>query len=157
VKGEINNGIIELRDSLTGLSETQEKKEEIIKDFRENMEKISCSYRKLVNSSVITRERGKWIMISYWDERDGKEYTIEVFKNKMPTNEGLEDYTGYYVLLDGAFEKGSTVCRIKKVDWSQDPAPRHLWHYLNKIADDKGVEEPEEFEGYRADFCLQGP
>jgi hypothetical protein len=108
IMGEVQDRMISLRDALIDFAETQQK-EEIIKTFKEIMEKLSCSYRKHVNPSVIAKDN-KWIIARYWDEIEGKEHGIEVFKHKKLTKEGLKDYRGYYVLLDANFEKGSFVC-----------------------------------------------
>jgi len=150
IYSEVEDRIEELRDALIGLAEIQQKKkDEIRENFKVIMERLRHSYRQLINPSVIKRD-GKWIMVRYWDKRGGKEYIVEVFKRKMPTKEGLKDYAGYYVLIDGEFAKGSNACEIIEVEWGKDSAPRHLWNYLNKIADDEGVEKAEEtFESFR--------
>ena len=83
-------------------------------------------------------------MARYWDKKDKHEYIVEVFKNKIPMKEGLKDYRGYKVVLNGSFEKGSTVCEFMGIDWGMDSATRYLWHHFNKIANENGVEEPDE-------------
>ena len=44
-------------------------------------------------------------------------------------------------LCDGKSFSGAAVCRLMKVDWRKDSAPRFLWKYLNKMAEESGVEK----------------
>jgi len=142
IKGKTWRYIITLRDTLSHLVKTEEDKEKLGEEFKKLIEILDKEYRLIVNPSIIWRDK-KWILARYWDKREKREYSVEVFKNKFPTKEGLQDYRGYVVLEEGGIEKGSTVCRDMGIEWGDNSAPRYLWNYLNKIADEKGVEEPE--------------
>ena len=143
IKGKTWRNIIKLRDALSYLLKTEEDKGKLGEEFKNLIEILNKAYRSIVNPSVIKRDV-KWVMARYWDEKDEHEYIVEVFRNKYPTREGLRDYKGYAVVLDGSIEKGTVTCELIGIDWGDDSAPRYLWNYLNKIADEKGVENPYE-------------
>lgn len=142
IKGKTLRYIIKLRYSLSCLLETEEERRNLREEFNNLIETLNQTYRSIVNPSIRSRD-GKKILAWYWDEKEEWEYKIEVLKNKYPTKEGLKDYKGYAVVLDGTIEKGTTACELIGIDWGYGSAPKYLWDYLNKIADEKGVEEPE--------------
>ena len=143
IKGKTWLYIIKLRDALSYLLKTEEEREKLREEFKNVIEISDKAYRSIVNPSVISRDE-KGVLVRFWDETDEHEYIVEVFKNKYPTREGLRDYKGYVVVLDGSIEKGTVACELIGIDWGGGSAPRYLWNYLNKIADENGVEDPEE-------------
>jgi hypothetical protein len=82
IKGEVLRKIVDLRGALLDLIETRQDREKLSYEFTEIIIKLIFIYRKVVNPSIIAREKDKWIKARYWNVWNDEEYiTLLIYLN----------------------------------------------------------------------------